>query len=224
MKKQRVQELSGYFAQYNTIRYKKGETIIHGGEDPAGVYYIKHGYARLVAISLEGKELTLMLYGPGDIFPMVWAFAETPTIYDFQAFSNVELARCPKDHFLALQIQQKSTVMSCMKDIIKRYDQSLLRLETMAFGTMYEKTLGLFEVLASQVGREVKNQIIIQVHLTHKDIASFLGTTRETASLQISKLKKAGILAQHGPVFIIKDTKKLKKARETLSLHTWKYL
>lgn len=219
-----VRELSSFFAQYNSVRYKRGETIIHGGEDPAGVYFLKSGYVRLVATSLEGKELTLMLYGPGDIFPIVWAFMESPTIYDFQAFSDVELKRCPKDHFLALQIQNKATVMNCMKDIIKRYDQSLSRLETMAFGTMYEKTVGLFEVLASQVGREVKNQIIIQVHLTHKDIASFLGTTRETASVQISKLKKKGILAQHGNVFIIKDIDKLQKARETLSLHTWKYL
>ncbi len=165
-----------------------------------------------------------MLYGPGDIFPMVWAFTDNPTIYDFQAFSDVQIYRCPKDHFLALQMQNKSVVYTCMKITIRRYNQTLTRLETMAFGTMYDKAVGLFDVLASQFGHTVNNQIIIQVNMTHKDIASFLGTTRETATIQISRLKNEGIVAQHGAVFIIKNIEKLRKARESLSLHTWKYL
>jgi len=49
------------------------------------------------------------------------------------------------------------------------------------------------------------------VPLAHREIASWIGTTRETASLQIEKLQKKGIITTRGRLLIIRDLTRLQQ-------------
>lgn len=57
--------------------------------------------------------------------------------------------------------------------------------------------------LTEQVGEPGSNGIRIKLSLTHEDLANLIGTTRETASTQISKFKRMGLLRQERRHFIV---------------------
>jgi CRP/FNR family transcriptional regulator len=56
----------------------------------------------------------------------------------------------------------------------------------------------LFARLATEHGIERPGGTLLDVRLTHADIASLVGSTRETVSLELSNLAKAGRIAYDG--------------------------
>ena len=50
--------------------------------------------------------------------------------------------------------------------------------------------------------------MLINLKLTHQDIANMAGITRETATISIGKLKKAGIIDREGKMFMVSGMKK----------------
>jgi CRP/FNR family cyclic AMP-dependent transcriptional regulator len=57
--------------------------------------------------------------------------------------------------------------------------------------------------LALEHGRPVDGGVEITVRLTHADIASLVGSTRETVSLELARLVRAGRLKQKGQSLIV---------------------
>mgnify|MGYP001559973482 CR=1 FL=1 len=90
-----------FFARSGVTHYKKGETILRGGDQPQGVFYIKKGYVRLYSLSKEGEELTLIIFKPGDFFPMIWAINNTSNMYYLESMTPVEVYRAPRDEFVS---------------------------------------------------------------------------------------------------------------------------
>ena len=65
----------------------------------------------------------------------------------------------------------------------------------------------LFERLAAEHGVPAPNGVRIDVRLTHNDIASLIGSTRETVSLEMSNLLKAGRLRSEGGFIVVPPAK-----------------
>ena len=65
--------------------------------------------------------------------------------------------------------------------------------------------------MAKDYGKTINNKITIDFHTTHQLIASMLGISRETASLQIKKMENNGLILQQANKIIINDAQKMIK-------------
>jgi CRP/FNR family transcriptional regulator len=66
-----------------------------------------------------------------------------------------------------------------------------------------ERLVNLFNRLALEHGRPVEGGVEITIRLTHADLASLVGSTRETVSLELARLIRAGRLRQRGHTMIV---------------------
>ena len=57
--------------------------------------------------------------------------------------------------------------------------------------------------------------MIVNLKLTHKEIASLIGATRETVSFAILDLRKDGLILTEGKRVILLDEARLKTLRDT---------
>jgi len=206
-----AQKLSNFFSKFKQYYYKKGETILRGGDTPQGVYFIDKGYVRDYSISKEGKELTLIIFKPGDFFPITWVLNDSPNSHYFEAMSAVDLWRCPKEDFIAFIEANPEVFFELTSRIVLRLGGIMQRMEYLAFGNAYEKVASIVLILAERFGKKEGKNIIIQVPLVHRDIAELLGVTRETASIELKKLEKKRIIAYRNKFVIIKDHNRLKE-------------
>jgi len=71
-------------------------------------------------------------------------------------------------------------------------------MEDLAYAKISDRLLHLFNRLASEHGVETEAGTSIDVRLTHSDIASLIGSTRETVSLEMSNLAKSGAIRYDG--------------------------
>jgi CRP-like cAMP-binding protein len=210
-----TQKLSNFFSKFNKYCYKRGEMILRGGDVPQGVCYISKGYVKDYSISKEGEELTLIMFKPGDFFPMQWVFNTWINSHYFEAMTSVELWRCPREDFIAFIKTNPEIFFELTGSIMLRLGGLLERMEYLAFGNSYEKVVSIILICAERFGKKVGKNIIIQMPFTHKDIATFLGIARETASIEIKKIERKGLMVYRNKLMVIKNIKKLKK--ESLS-------
>lgn len=206
-----VEKLEKFFSQFKTIHYKKGEVIIRPGDIPPGVYLLKKGYVKLYSISSQGEELTLIIFKADDFFPITWAINGTPNTQYLEAMTAIEAWRAPKLEFLEFLKNNSDSFFELTSRMLVRLRGLMQRMEYLAFGNAYEKVASILLICAERFGEQEGGNIVIKVPLTHKDIAALLGITRETASIEIKKLERKGLIAYHGRSVVVEDKKGLEQ-------------
>lgn len=204
-------KLNNFLSGFKLFHYKKGEIILRAGDTPQGILYIKKGYVKDYSISKEGEELTLIIFKPEDFFPMQWAINNIPNTHYFEAMSAAEIWRIPKDEFILFIKENPSVFFELTSHIILRLGGVLQRMEYLAFGNAYQKVASILMICADRFGEKERKGTVIQVILTHKDIANLLGITRETVSVEVKKLERKKIIGYRGRLIVIKDIKGLNK-------------
>lgn len=205
-----TQKLNSFFSKFKKYHYRKNEVILRGGDSPQGVYFVNKGFVRDYTVSKEGEELTLIIHKPGDFFPTLWVFNSRKNLHYFDAMNAVELWRCPKEDFVNFIKENPEVFFELTSRIVLRLGGIMQRMEYLAFGNAYEKVASILLILSERFGeKKGKDTIRISVPLTHKDIATLLGVTRETVSIEIKKLERKGIVSYKKRLVVVKSIKKL---------------
>ncbi len=198
------------------VTFKKGETILRPGENPASIYYIKKGLVRLYSISTSGQEITLNIYKPESYLFMMWALAEIDNNYFFETLTEVEAFKAPKDIVIEFIKSEPNILYKLNKRTMIGLEAIINTTQTLLFGNAGSKIAATFIMLSKRFGNEGKNgQTIIKVPLTHRLIATLAGLTRETASLEIGKLEKGKIISRKQRAFVVNKMKSLESRLET---------
>lgn len=204
-------KLDLFFRKFRAIHYKNGEVIIRAEDNPSGVYYLIKGFTRLYALSKKGEELTLIIFKPGDLFPIMWAINKTPNVFYLEAMTPVDLWRAPREKFLNFIKGNPEVFFELTSKMLIRLGGLLNRMEYLVFGNAYAKIASILVICAERFGRKEKNKVIIEVPLTHSDIASMVGVTRETVSIEIKKLEQKCLIHYQGRQIVVDKFNKLRK-------------
>lgn len=206
-----VEKLDLFFSQFRLLKYKKREVILRPDGSPAGVFYLSRGYVKLYALSESGQELSLIIFKPGDFFPMIWAFNDVNLTQYLEAMTAVEIQRCSKEEFKIFLQKNPEALWDVTSKILIRLRGILERMEYMVFGNAHQKVASILVICAERFGIKQRSEIIIRVPLTHKDIANLIGLTRETTSAELKRLERSGIITKKSGQFRVRKLEKLKE-------------
>jgi len=191
-----LKKLNPFFAQYKPLNYKKGQVILRPEDKVEYIYFIEKGYVKFYYISSEGKELTFLIYKPGYIFPLLFTFlGETTTRYYFEAYTPLTLRRAPRETFTELISTNTFLLFSLAQEVVRRWQELLNRMELLKLGSACQNVAYIIDLCAGQFGVKNGRSITVDLPLAHKDIASMVGLTRETVSLEMKKLEQQGLIA-----------------------------
>lgn len=212
MKDPSLDSLDLFFEKFKPFHFKKGEIIQRPGDLIPGVFYLKRGFVRLYTVSLSGEELTLLIFKKGDIFPIssVFDFPIRQSYY-LESLTSCELERAGRADFLRFIKSDSEVLLELSSRLVERLGGMLLRAESFVFGDAKSRIASILLICAERFGKKINQGVEIEVPLTHSDIASLIGVARETASIEIKKLEKKGIIAYRGRLLVIKNVNLLKK-------------
>jgi len=182
-------------------RFPKGAFILGQNEPGSMMYLLVSGRVKVSLASPDGKELVLNYIEAPAHFGEMALVDSLPRTADIIAVTDVEVFGLDgKDLSAAIQIQPR-LALSLIATLSRRLRHTIARLEDMAF---YDATHRVMRVVlnmatASYEGRGVP---IIQ-GMTHYDIATLAGTSRETASRVISSLQREGIITTKGRKLLV---------------------
>ncbi len=183
--------------------YQKRKTLFEQGDSARIVYLLKRGKVRLMRTTEDGKDVTLAILGPGDIFgeEVVFEDVERKTVAVCMEDSLLCMARA--EDLYALMTRYPILAMNVARFMRDQRDDALSVVEEVAYLKVPERLLRLFERLAAEYGVADGPDTLIDVRLTHADIASLIGSTRETVTAQLSLLAKDGHIRMQGRSIVL---------------------
>lgn len=204
-------KLTDFFEHFRLLHYKKGETIIRPYDTPSGIFYLKSGFVRLYSVSKKGEEFTLIIFKPGDIFPLRWAINEASSRYYFDAVVPVCAWRVSKKEFEKFIEDNPDVLLEITSRTLIRLSGIMQRMEYLVYANADQKIASIILICADRFGKKIDGKVEIEVPLTHKDLANLIGTTRETASISIKKFERKGLIEQRNRKIIVRNRKLLEK-------------
>ncbi len=143
-------------------------------------------------ITADGLELILELMGPntvlgeGSAFPTTQKFSRALALCDTQTieFTLPDMTAVFRDHpaFGAALFEISSQKLAIM----------MSRFIRLASRKPEDRILELFERLAQQLGQPHPEGLLVDIHLTHEQIAAMTATTRVTVTRTLQRLKRTG--------------------------------
>ncbi len=208
-----ILKLEDFYNKFGGKRfYKKKEVVVRADDEPPGVFYLKEGFARLYTVSPYGQELTFNILKPGCYFSMMWAIGEAQNSRYFEAMTDIELWRAPKEELLKFIRENPDVLFELTKRILVGLDGLLGVMESLLFGNAYNKVATALIVAAKRFGKKQDDgQTIIELPLTHQAIASLACLSRETTSSIMKQFEKDKLINNKRPYLVIADFDKLEK-------------
>lgn len=194
-------DLASLAAMMTLRQYSKGSFVISQNDRGTAMYLLIAGRVKVSLASPEGKELALnYLEAPSHFGEMSLVDAE-PRSADVIAVTDVEvLVLDARDLSAAIQVQPK-LALSLIATLSRRVRGLIGRLEDMAF---HDATHRVMRVLLNVATASYESRGVPVVEgLTHYEVATLAGTSRETASRVISQLAKDGVVATKGRRVIV---------------------
>jgi len=213
----KTKDFETFYQQFITRNYKKGEMLIRADDDPQGIFCLTKGYVRQYTISPAGNELSLHILNPISYFPMVWAINGTPNVYFFEALTPVEVGRAPREQVINFIKDKPTLLFALMSELLEDYAETLTRVEHLVFSDAYRRVISILIYIAKHFGQPHKKGIIVDHRFTQADIATLVGVARETASIELFKLEKSGLIKYVDHSILFEDLDKLSSMITTVS-------
>ncbi|MBI4080631.1 MAG: Crp/Fnr family transcriptional regulator [Candidatus Levybacteria bacterium] len=201
-----LSKIDKFFTQLKRQSYKKGEILIRADDNPPGVFYLKEGYVKEYAISKKGDELVINIFKPIAFFPMSWAINDTPNEYFFEAMTDLEVWRAPREETITFIKSNPDVLYNLMSRVYKGTDGILTRMTYLMSGNAYARLITELIIHAKRFG---KGQNMVALDISEKDLAAQSGMTRETVSREIKILKDKGLVDINKSRLVIKELQKL---------------
>lgn len=196
-------DVADLFKDSPSREYKKDQVLIYEGDPVSSLFYIEKGYVKIYNIINSGSERIIFIYGPGDVFPLSTYLSGSLIMrYFYVSMSDVEVRAIPADR-LRSRIRNDIEVGEALVAYTNTINsQFLQRIEILSVNDARRKIIALLAFLVKKAGS--KGLIsVLDLHLTQQDIADMSGLTRESASRQLVRLRKEGlILKSNGAICI----------------------
>ena len=155
--------------------------------DPAdALYAVRRGEIRIATGTAEGRQLTLNLLGPGDVFGEVALLDGCPRTADAAATEPTELFVIRRRDMLDLLAQQPGIAIAIIELLCKRVRWMSARMEETSFLPVRARLGRRLAALADDYGEEIR--------VTQEALAVFANTSRETVNRQLQAWKREGLV------------------------------
>lgn len=191
--------------------FRKKEIIYLAGQPGDHVYLLKKGIVKISKPTSSGREITLALLKPGDIFGELEAVEGTGSRDEqAQAHSDVFICVLNRNDLMNMMKSKPNIGIQLSKLIGFRRRVIENRLENLIFKSIPERLTALFSELLGQFAEETTDGMKINIPLTHEDLASLIGATRATVTEVLNEFKNQSSIIIKGKFITIKSPEILK--------------
>jgi len=163
-----------------------GQTLFFKGEPGDALYGIRRGRILIRTSTAAGKQFTIAVYGPGDIFGEIALLDGRPRTADAVASGPVEMFSLPRANFTTLLKQQPSIALKVIELLCERLRATSDRLEEASLLLLSPRLARRLLKLADDFGEEI---IISQ-----EELSVLAGATREAVNRQLQEWHRSGII------------------------------
>lgn len=172
--------------------FKKNEVVLHEEDTNEFMYIILFGKVKVIQTTEDGKEIILAVHKANDFFGEVSLIDGKTSPATVQTLEDSLIAFIAKKDFYSLLITQNKILEKMLHIFCSRLRESWERIYILNAKNASDRVKLLFLALSHKNGNATSDGIVLNLKLTHQEIADMAGLSRETVTRILDKLQKDG--------------------------------
>jgi CRP-like cAMP-binding protein len=189
-----LEDFEGADVRVAERRFGAKDTIYAPGDPADQLYFLLEGTVRLYKIYGENKEATVALLTNGDVFGEL-SLEETPCQDAFaEAIADARVAVVRKSALNGVIMRHPEFALKLFCSFSERLRQSEDTIAGLVEREVSTRLATLLSHLSERFGEPHGSGMILNVQLTHQDLAHMVFSTREAVSKVMSEFKRGGLI------------------------------
>ncbi len=161
---------------------------------------------RLISLSDQGRETILHILKPDELFGEL-LLSEEKRPFTAIVTEDSLVTVISHESFVELLSAVPTLALNFIRLLSKRLATVERGLAGFGHTWSYHRLAKVLLQLSEKHGQEVPGGTLINVHLTHEDLANLIGTSRETVTTQLGKFTRMGLLKREARRFVVARSK-----------------
>ncbi|MEP7125330.1 MAG: Crp/Fnr family transcriptional regulator [Byssovorax sp.] len=175
-------------------RVEKGRLLIAQGDAATNVALLGMGRVRLTRVLGDTRSLSIGYRGAGDILGEAALGGVQSHRENAVATEDVEALMVPAQTMKALMTSDPPLAAALLQVMVERHHDTEERLASMLFRNVEARLCEFLTKAAARWGIPEPRGVLIAAPFTHQEMANMIGSTRETVTLTLGDLRRAGVL------------------------------
>jgi CRP/FNR family transcriptional regulator, cyclic AMP receptor protein len=195
-------------------KLEKGQYAFFDGDDARDLYIVEDGVVEINIVHSDGKVYVFHYVFAGEIFGEAFLSGHDINPFSAVARRDVNLWKIPSGDILKAMEADPGLASSLTQVVGDRLYRCFMKARCIA-GERVEKRVACILLKAVDEQGMQNNCARIDPPLTNRDISALIGSTEETVSRIMSRLKKGNIVGTEGRHIVVLDIEALQAFLES---------
>ena len=177
------------------VEFRRRRFVYRAGEVADSLYVIDRGRVKVCSIEeATGREAVIDIVGKGALFGESSLYSAGVREKCAIAYENVRLLRIPAGVYREGMAASRELYDYTFRMVGQRLSRAERRVADFALDAIPARLDKLLAELCERYGREEEGGVLIDLALPHREIASIVGSTRESVTVRLNALRRAGVI------------------------------
>jgi len=192
-------------------RYNRGKLLFMEGDPGEEMFLVEKGVVKIYRFDDE-REIILALIGPGEFFgEMALIQPSANRSAAAETLESCVLYSLSRSVFYEFMEKHPRICIRLLETTMQRLRNANDQIYNLTFLDVRTRLIRTIVRLAEERGVKLGDGLLIDVRMTHQQIAGIAGTTRESASKVLQSLTEEGLIVIENKRIFLNDYKKLKE-------------
>ena len=191
---------------------ERNQFIFLEGNNGSSAFYLEEGKVRIFRISPFGKEAIVFIRHPGEMFGLAEILGEQKRVFSAQAITSCRLYEIRKKEFEVLLHRHYAVAKRIIEVLGRRLRYLGEQIESLMVCDVPTRLLKLLICLCCHNITDpttLNKPIPVPVKLTQEQIAAMIGSSQQTVSETLKKMKEDGLIKISGKEITLLNPKEI---------------
>lgn len=192
------------------MKFSRGATIFSAGDASGRIYLLEKGTVRIYRLTGDGRQITVgTLRKIGELMGLAETLAGEERTCFACAVEPVELISIRREDFQNFLLDEPAMSIKVAKLLAYRMREAEACIHEMVSRQVPERLAGTLLKIGRSHGILTESGLKINLKLTHEELASMIGASRQTVTTLINSMKQEKLIEQEGKELKITDPQRL---------------
>jgi CRP/FNR family transcriptional regulator, cyclic AMP receptor protein len=197
-------------------RVRRGQTIFQRGDNGSSMMAVLRGRVRISSVSADGKEVTLNVISPGEIFGEIALLDGQPRSADASAIEDTTLLIVERRHFVPFLRQNEDLFLRLLSVLCSRLRRTSMALEEIALFDLPVRLARVLLKLAEDYGRPGSTGTRIEMKLSQRDLSNLVASSRESVNKQLRAWREINVVDLQDGFIVLRRPAELQRLTDVM--------
>ncbi|TCK73561.1 CRP/FNR family transcriptional regulator [Acidipila rosea] len=185
------------------VMYPGRSVLFEEGHRSNGVFVVCAGHLKLSASSREGRTMILKIAGPGDVLGLGATLSDGPYEVTAETLEPCTIKAVRRNEFVKFLEGFGEVSQHAAQSLAREYSDAFQNARRLALSGSSTGRLAQLLLDWARTAACGKPELRFTMALTHDELASMAGTSRETVTRLLNQFEREGLIERRGATLVI---------------------